>query len=92
MPYETYEEFSNTMTDILSSGNCIEFTPWHKRQIAELVDGMDRDSVIEFLNIFYSTQTVSEIMEGELSWIAEHVNNMNPSSPPISAKTTIIFS
>lgn len=75
MSYDTYEEFYDQMTDILSSGCGFDFRPWHKEQIEELVSGMDSDRVIEDLNIYYGDQEPSNLLEGELETISDMVES-----------------
>lgn len=74
MSYETYEEFDDQMSDILSSGSCFEMSKWHVKQVKELISEMDRDRIVEDLNIWYGTQEPSELREGELSYISEMIN------------------
>lgn len=73
MSYDTYEEFSDRICDTLSSGSVFECSSFHREQITELLSEMDRDRVIEDLNIFYATQEPYELREGELELIAELV-------------------
>lgn len=74
MAYETYEEFDDQMTDILSSGSCFEMSEWHVKRVKELISEMDRDRVIEDLNIWYGNQEPSDLREDEISSIAEMIN------------------
>lgn len=91
MSYESYEEFSDGMTDILSSGSPFELSDWHEKSIAELIEGMDRDSVVQFLNMWYAGEDPEELREGELSYIAEAVSNLDVNSVPITAGFRITF-
>ena len=91
MSYETYEEFSDNLGDILSSGNGITLLTFHEETITDLVSGMDRDSVVEFLNIFYSDQDPSELLEGELGMIAGIVSNLDPKRDDVTADFQIVF-
>ena len=71
--YDTYEEFDDEMGDILSSGSCFEMSKFHTTSIAELFSEMDRDRIIEDLNIWYGTQEPDQLREGEISYIAEEL-------------------
>ena len=73
MSYETYEEFDDQMSDILSSGSCFEMSNFHRTEIKELLSGMDRDCVINDLNTWYGKQEPEELREGELSYIGEEL-------------------
>ena len=89
--YNTYEHFSDTLTDVLSSGCGFEMSNWQEGKIAELMEGMDRDSVIDHLNIFYSDQDPSELLEGELSYVAECVSNLDVNQDKVEVESKIVF-
>ena len=91
MSYDTYEEFSDTMTDVLSSGNGLTMLRFHEEAITELVEGMDRDSVIQHLNIYYADQDPEELIEGELSLMAYLVSKLNPSQKEVDYNVQIVF-
>ena len=68
----SYETFDDVMTDVLSSGNGIKFTNWHKRQLKELFSSIhDKSVLVQYLNDFYSGQEPDQLLEGELDEIAE---------------------
>ena len=73
MSYETYQEFDDEMSDILSSGQCFEMSTFHITQIKTLISEMDHDRVVEDLNIWYANQEPSDLREGELGHIAEMI-------------------
>jgi len=91
MAFETYEEFDDTMTDILSSGPGDDVTSWHKKQLAELFSGMDRDSLIEQINIYYVNEYPSNLRNGELEVVAELINELYASPTPVSPNVRIVF-
>ena len=91
MAYDTYEEFSDTMSDILSSGGAFEMENWHVQSIAKLIEGMDRDSVVNYANIFYSDQDPAELREGELADVAELISKLEPSRPEVGVDFQIVF-
>ncbi len=91
MSYETYEEFEDNLGNILSSGGCGEVSDFHEESITELVSGMDRDSVVDFFNIFYTDQDPSELREGELSLISEIVSDLDKSRDEVEVSAQIIF-
>lgn len=74
MSYETYEEFDDQISDILSSGSCFEMSNFHITSIKELISEMDRDRVIEDLNIWYANQEPADLREGELGYISEMID------------------
>ena len=90
MSYDTYEEFAEEMTAILSSGNGSLLT-WHETELAELVEGMDRDSVIEHLNIYYADEDPEGLVDGELSLMAELVSKLDPSQKEVDYNVQIVF-
>ena len=73
MSFNSYEEFSQRMTGILSSGSVLELSDWHEQQLTELFSGMHKGTLIDFLNIWYRSQQIEDVREDELSWIAEHL-------------------
>ena len=89
--YNKYEQFSDSLVDTLSSGCGFEMSNWQEGQIAKLVEGMDRDSVIDDLNTFYSDQDPSELLEGELSYMAECVSNLDVNQDKVTVESKIIF-
>ena len=91
MSYDTYEEFADTMTGVLSSGSGFSIQNFHEEAIAELMEGMDRDSVIEHLNIYYADQDADELIEGELSLMAELVSKLDPSQKEVDYNVQIVF-
>jgi hypothetical protein len=91
MSYDTYEEFSDEMSDILSSGGGFEVEEFHEIHITNLLAGMDRDSVIEHLNLFYADLDPSELREGELGMVADIVSNLNSDQEEVEADFRIIF-
>lgn len=81
---DQYEEFQNEMSDILSSGNGMEFLNWHKRKLKELFKTVsDRDVLVDYLNTFYSNVEPNDLLEGELDEVAELING--------TVKKTILF-
>lgn len=81
---EQYEEFQNEMSDILSSGNGMEFLNWHKKKLKELFKTVsDRDVLVDYLNTFYSNVEPNDLLEGELDEVAELING--------TVKKTILF-
>lgn len=79
-----YEEFQDTMADILSSGNGIEFLNWHRKELKKLFKTVkNRDVLVDYLNSFYSTVEPHEMLEGELDEVAELING--------TVKKTILF-
>ena len=88
---DTYEEFSEEMSSILSSGSVFEMSPWHKNSIAKLIDGMDRDSVVMQLNLWYAGEDPSDLREGELGTIAELVSNLEPNRDKVTVEFKVVF-
>lgn len=81
---DQYEEFQNEMSDILSSGNGMEFLNWHKKKLKELFKTVsDRDVLVDYLNTFYSNVEPNDLLEGELDEVAELING--------TVKKTILF-
>lgn len=79
-----YKEFQDTMADILSSGNGIEFLSWHRKELKKLFKTIkNRDVLVDYLNTFYSTVEPHEMLEGELDEVAELING--------TVKKTILF-
>lgn len=72
----TYEKFRSEMSDILSSGNGMQFMKWHEKQLRKLFNTIrNRDVTIHYLNTFYSeSNNPSEFLEGELDEISELIN------------------
>ena len=92
--YDTYEQFDDTLAAVFSSG-CgfdMSMSNWQKRKISELVEGMDRDSVVEHLNLFYGSQDPSDLLEGELSYMAECVSNLDVNRDKVKVESRITFS
>lgn len=81
---DQYEEFQDAMSDILSSGNGMEFLNWHKKKLKELFKTVsDRDVLVDYLNTFYSNVEPNDLLEGELDEVAELING--------TVKKTILF-
>jgi len=91
MAYETYEDFSTEMTEILSSGSVFEMSDWHETSIAELFSGMDRDCVIDFVNRWYASQNAEELRDGELATVADLIRQLDPSRGHVKANVRIVF-
>ena len=91
VPIHTYEELSEQLSDILSSGNVFEMSDWHTNSIAKLIEGMDRDSVVEQLNMFYAGEDPSDLREGELGTIAELVSNLEPNREKVGVEFRVVF-
>ena len=91
MAVDTYEEFSEILADILSSGSVFGMAKWHRNAIAKMFDGMDRDSVVEQLNMFYACQDPEDLREGELGTIVDLVNAMDVNSEKIYVESKIVF-
>jgi len=65
-----YEDFSDEMSDILSSGYG-EFSKWHKTLLKDLFLRVgDRKVLVQLLNDYYEDQDIGDAMEGEFSFIA----------------------
>ncbi len=88
---DTYEEFSERLSDILSSGSPFEMSNWHTKSIANLIEGMDKDSVVMQFNLFYSGQDPEDLREGELATIVDLINALDVNSEKIYVETKIVF-
>ena len=68
-----YEKFENEMNDIMGSGYGSEFTDWHKDQLTQLFDYVNKDLLFEYVNSYYSNNSIDSISSEELNFVANYL-------------------
>ena len=70
----TKEDFNDQLSDILSSGQC-GFEDWHRDELKELFEGMDKEVLTEWLTEIYNQPYgIEEGVTGEeLNFVSKYL-------------------
>ena len=88
------ERFACEMDDILSSGNGMEFTEWHREEVGELFTkvatdpAIGHDTLFDWVNEYYANIEVEHLTEGELETIGMLLSSEDENVVP---STQIVF-